>query len=118
MAVVPVALPLLAAISALRISVPADLRPLEARRAVLLSLQEVSWSPAAGASPAAWLHGGLSVVPLPAWLAAHVCARVRARRWLVDARPLFAAGHPGDALEPVANAAHLLVPAPCPLPLR
>ncbi len=41
MVVVPVALPLLAAISVLRISVPGDLRPMDARRAVLLSLQEV-----------------------------------------------------------------------------
>jgi ATP-dependent RNA helicase DOB1 len=41
MLVVPVALPLVAAISTLRISVPADLRPADARRAVLLSLQEV-----------------------------------------------------------------------------
>jgi hypothetical protein len=41
MLVVPVALPLVAAISTLRISVPQDLRPADARRAVLLSLQEV-----------------------------------------------------------------------------
>ncbi|KAK4792151.1 hypothetical protein SAY86_022586 [Trapa natans] len=41
MHVVPVQLPLIFAISKLRISVPADLRPLEARQSILLSVQEL-----------------------------------------------------------------------------
>lgn len=38
---VPVQLPLISAISKIRISVPPDLRPLEARQSILLSLQEL-----------------------------------------------------------------------------
>jgi ATP-dependent RNA helicase DOB1 len=39
MVVVPMALELIASISALRISIPPDLRPADARRSVLLQLQ-------------------------------------------------------------------------------
>lgn len=41
MHVVPVQLPLLAALSKLRISIPSDLRPLEARQSILLAVQEL-----------------------------------------------------------------------------
>uniref|UniRef100_A0A1J3ESM8 RNA helicase n=1 Tax=Noccaea caerulescens TaxID=107243 RepID=A0A1J3ESM8_NOCCA len=42
MHVVPVQLPLISALSRLRISVPSDLRPLEARQSILLAVQELS----------------------------------------------------------------------------
>nr|AAL11446.1 HUA enhancer 2 [Arabidopsis thaliana] len=42
MHVVPVQLPLISALSRLRISVPSDLRPVEARQSILLALQELS----------------------------------------------------------------------------
>ncbi|XP_013586713.1 PREDICTED: protein HUA ENHANCER 2 [Brassica oleracea var. oleracea] len=42
MHVVPVQLPLITALSRLRISVPSDLRPLEARQSILLAVQELS----------------------------------------------------------------------------
>ncbi|TMX00055.1 hypothetical protein EJD97_001473 [Solanum chilense] len=41
MHVVPVQLPLISSLSKLRISVPADLRPLEARQSILLAIQEL-----------------------------------------------------------------------------
>ncbi|XP_075083986.1 DExH-box ATP-dependent RNA helicase DExH10-like [Nicotiana tabacum] len=41
MHVVPVQLPLISSLSKLRISVPADLRPLEARQSILLAVQEL-----------------------------------------------------------------------------
>ncbi|KAK9269473.1 hypothetical protein L1049_001248 [Liquidambar formosana] len=41
MHVVPVQLPLISALSKLRISIPPDLRPLEARQSILLALQEL-----------------------------------------------------------------------------
>ncbi|CAH8262066.1 unnamed protein product [Arabidopsis lyrata] len=42
MHVVPVQLPLISALSRLRISVPSDLRPVEARQSILLAVQELS----------------------------------------------------------------------------
>ncbi|KAL1193895.1 DExH-box ATP-dependent RNA helicase DExH10 [Cardamine amara subsp. amara] len=42
MHVVPVQLPLISALSSLRIQVPSDLRPLEARQSILLAVQELS----------------------------------------------------------------------------
>ncbi|KAK9989592.1 hypothetical protein SO802_029831 [Lithocarpus litseifolius] len=42
MHVVPVQLPLISALSKLMISIPSDLRPLEARQSILLALQELS----------------------------------------------------------------------------
>lgn len=39
MHVVPVQLPLIAALSKLRISIPPDLRPVEARQSILLAVQ-------------------------------------------------------------------------------
>ncbi|XP_010533059.1 PREDICTED: DExH-box ATP-dependent RNA helicase DExH10-like isoform X2 [Tarenaya hassleriana] len=42
MHVVPVQLPLISALSRMRISVPSDLRPLEARQSILLAVQELS----------------------------------------------------------------------------
>ncbi|ESQ49105.1 hypothetical protein EUTSA_v10019987mg [Eutrema salsugineum] len=42
MHVVPIQLPLISALSRLRISVPSDLRPLEARQSILLAVQELS----------------------------------------------------------------------------
>lgn len=38
---VPVQLPLLSALSKLKISVPSDLRPIEARQSILLAVQEL-----------------------------------------------------------------------------
>lgn len=38
---VPVQLPLISALSKIRISVPSDLRPLEARQSILLAVQEL-----------------------------------------------------------------------------
>ncbi|KAL9339836.1 hypothetical protein Peur_068851 [Populus x canadensis] len=46
MHVVPVQLPLLCALSKVRISIPADIRPLEARQSILLAVQELgNWFP-------------------------------------------------------------------------